>query len=165
MVLDLRELFNGGCDRVGIDVQMDLSDVFLGNQPIFDGPVSIFGAITNTSGNGIISLAYSVVGCIGAKCDRCLEPFIRSFNQEYSHILLKEANQEETEYIVCADSSLDLDELVREDIFLGLPPKMLCFEDCKGLCDRCGTNWNLEECGCYAQDIDPRLEKLKDFFL
>ena len=52
------------------------------------------------------------------------------------------------EYVVTEGDSLDLDELVIQDILLQLPSKMLCKEDCKGLCSVCGTDLNFNECNC-----------------
>mgnify|MGYP001091754997 FL=1 len=54
-------------------------------------------------------------------------------------------------------SVLDLEELARTDILLELPTKVLCSEDCKGLCSQCGKNLNEGECSCEKKQIDPRL--------
>ena len=59
---------------------------------------------------------------------------------------------------------LDLKEVAENSIYLELPFKKLCNEDCKGLCQSCGVNLNNETCSCEDLDIDPRLAGLKDFF-
>ena len=59
------------------------------------------------------------------------------------------------------DMHFNLDPLVTEDIFLSLPTKILCSEDCKGLCPKCGVNLNLGKCSC-KKEIDPRLAALKE---
>jgi DUF177 domain-containing protein len=57
---------------------------------------------------------------------------------------------------------LDVRSLLSEQIYLGLPLKPLCTEDCRGLCARCGTNLNQRPCDCREQRIDdPRLQVLK----
>ena len=59
---------------------------------------------------------------------------------------------------------IDLDEILSTCFVLDMETKFLCREDCKGLCDRCGSNLNLGPCGCRKQ-IDPRfavLEQLLD---
>ena len=43
---------------------------------------------------------------------------------------------------------------------LNMDSKMLCSEDCKGLCCGCGTNLNFEDCSC-EKEVDPRLAALK----
>jgi len=40
---------------------------------------------------------------------------------------------------------------------------VLCSEECKGLCPQCGTNLNKAKCKCKDDNIDPRLEALKNF--
>ena len=61
---------------------------------------------------------------------------------------------------------LDLGEVVREQVLLGLPLKPLCREDCQGLCPRCGKNRNAGPCGCTPEEEegDPRLEPLRKLF-
>ena len=63
------------------------------------------------------------------------------------------------DYIVIDDASLNLDEFVREEILLFLPNKILCKENCKGLCPKCGKNLNDGKCDC-KKDVDPRMEVL-----
>ena len=49
---------------------------------------------------------------------------------------------------------------MREQLYLALPMKPLCREDCKGLCPNCGTNWNRGTCDCKQGWEDPRLAAL-----
>ena len=58
---------------------------------------------------------------------------------------------------------MDLDELVRADLLLELPTKVLCREDCKGLCPKCGKDLNFGPCDC-KKEIDPRWQALSDLF-
>ena len=71
------------------------------------------------------------------------------------------AGKDEEEFIVCADDTLDLAPLVTEDILLELPTRILCREDCKGLCPKCGTNLNESTCDCNQDaEVDSRLSVL-----
>ena len=81
----------------------------------------------------------------------------------FEHILLKDPNAAgaSDDYILTEGNSLDLDELVVSDILLELPTKLLCKEDCKGLCSSCGRNLNEGKCGCEEKTVDPRLEVLR----
>lgn len=40
--------------------------------------------------------------------------------------------------------------------------KILCSKECKGLCPGCGKDLNKDKCNCKHDDIDPRLEVLKN---
>jgi uncharacterized protein len=57
----------------------------------------------------------------------------------------------------------DLGEIVTEQIYLSLPMKPVCRQDCKGLCPECGVNRNVDECGCSRDDPDPRLAPLREW--
>ena len=59
------------------------------------------------------------------------------------------------------EEKIDLDQVAEEQMNLSFPMRMLCREDCKGVCPVCGADLNQIECGCKRNDIDPRLEDLK----
>ena len=56
--------------------------------------------------------------------------------------------------------SFDMDAAAEDAVVLNMDMRILCREDCKGLCPQCGKNLNEGPCGC-SKPIDPRLEKLK----
>ena len=61
--------------------------------------------------------------------------------------------------------SIDPEDILREHLSLGLPSKLLCIEDCKGLCARCGGNRNRGECSCpdtKPGNVFSSLESLKE---
>jgi len=62
------------------------------------------------------------------------------------------------------DHILDTDELIREFLYPQWPSKVLCREDCKGLCPVCGQNLNERECGCDRTVKDPRMARFQDVF-
>ena len=64
-------------------------------------------------------------------------------------------------YIVIPDGKLDLAQLTWEDLLLFLPSKLLCRDDCKGICPQCGKNLNEGTCEC-KKEIDPRFAALLD---
>jgi uncharacterized protein len=60
---------------------------------------------------------------------------------------------------------VDIAEDVHDALLLAIPFKVLCKQDCKGICPGCGADLNEEECSCKAKPVDPRwseLEKLKN---
>jgi uncharacterized protein len=115
-------------------------------------------------------LVGTVRGELELPCSRCLEPFRlpvdSAFDLRYLPAASPEAGErevaeEDLETSVYRDDQIDLMELLREQFYLALPMKPLCHDDCKGLCPRCGTNLNLETCGCAPSWEDPRLAALK----
>jgi uncharacterized protein len=56
---------------------------------------------------------------------------------------------------------IDLTDRIIEAIVVDIPMKVLCSENCKGLCPYCGADLNEEENHrCVEQDFDPRWKKL-----
>lgn len=161
MLLDLKEVFEGAKKRIEINTQFSISEMNLLDVPISSKPILIDGFVENRA--GIISLAYSAKVVIHGTCDRCAEEFSRLETLHQEHILVQNVNNEQTaDFLVCEDQRLDFFELAVSDIVLWLPSKILCNDDCKGLCPSCGTNLNKNECNCLSSKIDPRLEKLKE---
>jgi uncharacterized protein len=43
---------------------------------------------------------------------------------------------------------------------LNMDSRLICSEDCKGVCPRCGKDLNQGSCSC-EKEVDPRLAALK----
>jgi len=106
-------------------------------------------------------------------CDRCLTPFLTtlrlSFQEEFRPIIdinggasLPMDLTEERENLIDASHTIDLSEVLRQDILLALPVHPLCRPDCGGLCLQCGQNLNEGPCDCPQPVGDPRLAVLGD---
>src|SRR5262249_20653394 len=60
------------------------------------------------------------------------------------------------------DERSDLEPVLREQLMLALPMTQLCREDCKGLCPRCGQDWNQGPCSCPPDARDERFAALRN---
>ena len=69
---------------------------------------------------------------------------------------------DETNYI--DGSNLDVEQLVRNELLVGWPTKILCSDDCKGICSICGQNLNEGTCDCEDTGLDPRMSVIRDVF-
>lgn len=158
MFIELDSLFNQGINSVKLDYKFDFSAEEINGVFPFTAPVELTGEIVNTS--GIVTVSADIAFSLETVCDRCAESIKLDFNIPMEHELVSSLNNEETdEYILVEDMKLDIEQLTLEDIFLALPVKFLCDDDCKGICVKCGANLNEGSCGC-KKDIDPRLEAL-----
>ena len=160
MILQLKELFDREGARQAFQCELDLSGLRHGGGYPLQKPVQISGTVENRT--GIVTLGYLAMFTLNTLCDRCLTPVERDFSMRFEHILVRElAGKDEEEFIVCADDTLDLIPLATEDILLELPTRILCREDCKGLCPKCGTNLNESTCDCNQDaEVDSRLSVL-----
>jgi uncharacterized protein len=100
------------------------------------------------------------------ECTRCLDPVQASFKSEFQAKIVNEISlDDEEEYcLVYQDGVLKLESLIQEVVRIEYPLQHLCGLECKGLCPKCGANLNHETCRCEEDEIDPRLEKLKNLF-
>ncbi|KAF0146464.1 MAG: hypothetical protein FD156_132 [Nitrospirae bacterium] len=73
-----------------------------------------------------------------------------------------EVKEDELDTDFYAGDEFDLLELIKEQIVLNVPMKLLCSEACKGICPKCGTDLNINKCNCSLTEVDSRLEILKD---
>jgi len=105
-------------------------------------------------------------------CARCLEPVAQQVEREFDLLyrpLGADAGKEElsvtgaeAEVGYYQGEGLLLEDALREQVLLALPLKVICREDCKGLCPHCGRNLNVEPCSCAEPAEDPRWSALKE---
>lgn len=161
MLLDLKELFVSDGAVIEKAYPLDMTDVDVNGEHPFTSPISVKLHVANKA--GIITVTVQADFVYSTCCDRCMTPIERDFHYTFTHKLIESLEEEyNDDYIETPDLTLDSDELVKTDILLELPSKFLCKGDCQGLCQKCGHNLNLSDCGCNKIDVDPRLEKLKE---
>ncbi|MDF2944480.1 MAG: hypothetical protein K0S01_3338 [Herbinix sp.] len=102
-------------------------------------------------------------------CSRCLKeiifPMDITIQKEVDFNLSEEERAEgldETNYII--GYNLDVDILIYDEVLIGFPMRLLCSEDCKGLCKNCGANLNENPCDCDTTVYDPRMSVIRDIF-
>ena len=162
MLLNLSGVF-AGSESLPFEYEMDLSDLEFSGCSSLKKPVKIKGAAKNRA--GVVFIELTAEYTISAPCDRCAADIERKESLPLTYVVVQETEGEDTEYIVVAeDQNVDLDPLVRDDIVIRYPSKLLCSPDCKGLCPNCGKNLNEGDCDCAKEQTDPRLDALKAFF-
>jgi len=83
-----------------------------------------------------------------AQCGRCLENFDLALDSHFEEIFTYEYHPlSEDELIIPEDGNIDLEPYIRDYLLLELPINPVCKPDCLGLCDICGENRNLHDCG------------------
>ncbi|MBN2033187.1 MAG: DUF177 domain-containing protein [Deltaproteobacteria bacterium] len=113
-------------------------------------------------------------GGLEVVCDRCLEPFDLEVKAEFNVYLVARERDDNEENLELLDEEMevdfiqgetvDLDDVIREQIYLSVPMKCVCQESCRGLCPQCGTNLNVASCLCESGSTHPafsRIEKRK----
>ena len=102
----------------------------------FDSDFNIDAAIQRL--NSVLIAETTVAVKMSTVCSRCLEPMTLDWKKSF---IFDFAVSKETQ-------SVDMNEDIRQEVLLNLPLKLLCTEDCQGICPDCGANLNVEECRC-----------------
>ena len=161
MLLDLKDIFVSDGSSKDVSYTLSLNDVEIAGEHPFNSPVDVHAHVENKT--GMVTLSIDTAFVYHTACDRCLTPLELTFDYHFSHKIIENLEEDfNDDYIEAPDLTLDLDELTSSDILLELPTKFLCRGDCQGLCQKCGHNLNLGDCGCDSMEIDPRLEALKE---
>lgn len=101
-------------------------------------------------------------------CGRCLEDVPTNIHFDIEKTLkisdgeLLDEEMEETDYLIGFE--LDVDKLVYAEILVNWPMRVLCKDDCKGICKVCGMNLNKGTCNCDSFVPDPRMAAFQDIF-
>jgi uncharacterized protein len=192
MLLDISRLRTAAQDvnrQIGPEAFADLKDDFK-----VVGTTDVVGTVRREKGTTVI-LEVRVSSVIEVTCSRCLDPFtvpvyvdvttrfvppadFAKVTEETAaragRLKAGDADEDEDgagvdEHVLglaeYRDEKIDLGEVVREQLYLALPMKPLCREDCKGLCPVCGANRNRETCTCQQEWVDPRMAALKEWIV
>jgi len=138
-------------------VGASLSFSFPGGEAVAEGILlGVRGTVTKLARGYLVHV--DATWRTDAACDRCLDPV--SYMQSAS--VDEEFGPEPSDDVRPLDEGeIDLLPTVEEMIVIERPLKVLCREECQGLCPVCGQNWNHGSCSCEEEEVDPRLLVLK----
>ena len=161
MLLGLSQIIDRPGASVPFSVSVDLSDLCYGVSYPVSEPVLAEGNVRNTA--GVLVMQGSIATTIHGICDRCASEFHRKVEFPIDVVLVTKLESEENEdewVFPLEGDSADLDDIVRTVFVLNLDSKLLCKEDCKGICPKCGKNLNDGPCNC-RKELDPRFAALE----
>ena len=105
-----------------------------------------------------------ISGRAALSCARCLRWFQDGFGVEVRELFSRGAGPGGEEYPLSVEGEIDIEPMIRDAVLLSLPFSPLCRPDCRGLCERCGGDRNLEDCTCGPEPADPRWAALDGLF-
>jgi uncharacterized protein len=171
MIIDLRTFPHGSrrfefCLEEGWWRSDERNDQIVAIEGPLEARMEIYRASDKYVLNGDLS------GGLRVRCARCLEPYHRDLKTTFQVYLALplpatdetevELEEEDMEVDFIRGEEIDLDEIIREQIYLSIPMKLVCRKDCQGLCPRCGVNLNEGMCRCREDVGHPGFLKLKD---
>ena len=165
MVVDVAPLLRGEVKKISIDYMLTPEQI---DSVSFDD-AHVVGVLTDNS--GYMRLKLQATLSYHGECARCLAPIDGVFSLDFERTVTTEGMLTEQqledmsdEYVLIDGKTLDVDEALLEELVLGFPSRLLCSEDCPGLCPKCGKPKREGDCGCPEKEPDPRLAILKTLF-
>ncbi len=126
----------------GIEVSDHISTETIGltrdDPGYFIAPLDVQAKVSLVS-NTVLAKT-KVQGKYRSVCARCLAEIERDWSGNFIFDFSVEKHTE----------SVEFDEDIRQEVLLNLPPRVLCKEDCKGICPKCGADLNTEKCRCVS---------------
>jgi len=164
--LDFREEFSPGAIDLGPDLRQGSPLRSEGRADLVEEHHGKHKVIQDIRLKGRLETSLEVA------CARCLEPVVHQVERDFDLLyrpLGSDAGHEELS-VTDAEAEISyyqgegvlLEDALREQVLLAVPLKLICREDCKGLCPHCGKNLNEGQCSCTNQLNDPRWGALKD---
>lgn len=136
MKINIRDIRSEGLElseeKLPEDIGLSDDDLYIK----FKGPILLKAFVEKVSDTVLVKM--HVEGKLETVCARCLEPIEDPWTNDF---LLDFPVDKTVE-------SLEIDDDIRQEMLLDVPEKVLCKEDCKGLCVGCGANLNIEPCKC-----------------
>lgn len=145
------------CEVDEIDLEAEAVD--------FVGPVTAKLNLFKQDDTTYVKAELSVV--MEAECAKCLSSVreILEVSSENQYRPLPNTSQHLLDDIgirYYEEEYIDLSEDIKENLLLEVPARILCSEDCKGLCPHCGQNLNKEKCDCRVEPEEPRDSRFAD---
>src|SRR5438034_9758460 len=157
--VDLRELSGGAATT---HAELGAADpLFEGLGLVLAGPVRVTGRL-HAAGEGRFYWQASVRAQVAGECRRCLTPVPVAVVADIRALFTQdsEALEDPDCYPLARDATqIDLRPAVREELLLAAPQRVVCREDRRGLCPRCGQDLNAGPRG-WPPAGDPRWQAL-----
>ncbi len=166
MIIDISDIISNNNQSKEFTCSIDMSDITYNHNsyPIINSKpfeLSIANEVTTLHITCDTSLGVHI------PCDRCTKEVEHTFD-----VVIDKSFKLEDDKVVADDEeipyfdsgNLDVDMLIFDEILICWPAKVLCQEDCRGLCPDCGINLNDSTCDCASKPKDPRMAKIRDVF-
>ncbi|HNZ66044.1 MAG TPA: DUF177 domain-containing protein [Planctomycetota bacterium] len=156
MLIHVKEIPITGRDYTGT---IDVFDIDL-PEYTFISPIE-FQCNAQKSGQDV-RIRGKVDTTIQFECQRCLEQFpfelhpkVELYYQPMPNYFHDnhDLNEKDLGTIYYKNNIINLTEALRDTILLDIPMKLVCKQDCKGLCQYCGMNLNVSTCNCNQQQV------------
>ncbi len=168
MLVNLSDVLTSEGKQLSMDISLEMTEFVSGRESfevVEKSPVHL--QLTNIEKEkarieGSVTLTFRTV------CDRCLTEVPTRMELQFDRVVASPEVSEEDDKLddlsFMEGYQLNVETFVYNEIIGNWPAKILCKEDCKGLCPVCGQNLNVKDCGCDTFVPDPRMAVIQDIF-
>ncbi len=166
MLINLSDVLTSEGRQVTREVPLEMTG-FENGQERFEitGKSPVFFTFSNV-GKGRARVSGRAELTFRTCCDRCLAEVPTVLALDFNRLVTEPGvEDEEADDLGFMDGyQLDVETFIHNEILVNWPAKILCREDCKGICPVCGQNLNIRDCGCDTFVPDPRMAVIQDIF-
>tara|TARA_B100000686_G_C16693629_1_gene919202 strand:+ start:383 stop:901 length:519 start_codon:yes stop_codon:yes gene_type:complete len=162
--IDLRKISLKIGQALERDVELGLEEILIGAQRFSFFPSEPVGCLTLSRALTGMVFKLSFETSLQGPCLRCLNDSRTRVSVDVSEYEAMDAtpDPDELQNPYLEDEILDLSSWARDAVILALPGKILCRDECAGLCSSCGFPHSEGECDCGPPPPDTRWEKLEE---
>lgn len=163
--VDVTKLYNGAVSEVCLDFVLDTEEDGVSDYVYAEKPkvkAKVYRSAEGRDGaESYVSLDIEIEGQYTCLCARCAKELTKTLTIKDSFGVTRGSTEDCEEYVEAPDGLLDVGEAARTLFYLEQPTRVLCKEDCQGLCPVCGADLNKGTCSCKPVQKGNRLEGLK----
>ncbi len=164
MQLDLNRLADGRLRQL-FEIAPG-SPVLAGYPAVVREPFTVDVELTNPT-HGTYVMTAGIHGRVMESCRRCLTPVEVDVEDRFRVIYQhggrddEETGDEDVVTIESGANRIEIENEVRDRLFVETEQYALCVEECRGICPTCGANLNLTTCECVVEATDARWQALE----
>ncbi len=150
MLIDIKSISHSTGASMAIETKISPEELIFSFQGYrLTQPLLLEGLLQNT-GEGILSLAARIRTAYAGECARCLNPVFTELDLQIVETFrpaAADAAELEDSYPYDGNT-LDVNQAIIDNLLPAMPQRLLCREDCLGICPDCGVNLNEKNCDC-----------------
>ena len=169
MVMNLSEVLSEPHTTIEEDVVSEKKTVCVGGRVFPVESISPVHLLIEYAGEKKLLITGKADVTVVIPCDRCLADVPTKLSQKkkkkVNTDIVSAAEDDDSDEANYIDGyNFDVEQLIYNELLAGWPTKILCSEDCKGICSVCGQNLNKGACDCEDTGLDPRMSVIRDVF-
>lgn len=139
-----------------------VEEMELSGDPIRFADIQVKGVMVGAEER--VNVRADVAATLLSRCVRCLGPVEMPIRAQIDAVFARAMDPDDPDLYVFEASTIELTDPVRDALILELPIRILCREDCKGLCPVCGADRNAVSCACQeGGEVANPFAALKEF--